>query len=273
MDLELHQLDRSHEGLRLRRREREQALLASLADQGQQVPIVVVALAPPQRYLVIDGFKRLRALERLGEDTVRAVVWDLDEAEALILDRSQRMAERLTELEQGWLLAELRSGQGLSLEDLARRFSKSPSWVSRHLALVQDLPEAVQEHVRRGRIPPQAAMRSLVPLARQSRQDCVRLAQAIARANHVLRHDPLREHVHRQLMRCHYAMGNRPAAIRQFQRCVEILDRELDVPPMAETRVLFNRILEGRWQDPCGSGARPVQFPSRDDPGTPLGRP
>ncbi len=98
-------------------------------------------------------------------------------------------------------------------------------------------------------------------------------AQAIARASHVLRHDPLREHVHRQLMRCHYAMGNRPAAIRQFQRCVEILDRELDVPPMAETRVLFNRILEGRWRDPSGSGGRPVQLPSRDDPGTPLGRP
>jgi DNA-binding SARP family transcriptional activator len=71
-------------------------------------------------------------------------------------------------------------------------------------------------------------------------------AKAIARADHLLRHDPLREHVHRQLMRCHYAKGNRPAAIRQYQRCVEVLERELDVPPMAETRLLFNRILEGR---------------------------
>jgi DNA-binding SARP family transcriptional activator len=69
--------------------------------------------------------------------------------------------------------------------------------------------------------------------------------QAIARADHLLRHDPLREHIHRQLMRCHYAMGNRPAAIRQYQRCVGILERELNVPPMAETQLLFNRILEG----------------------------
>jgi ParB-like chromosome segregation protein Spo0J len=39
-------------------------LLASLADGGQQTPIVVVA-APPDRYLVIDGHKRVAALEQL----------------------------------------------------------------------------------------------------------------------------------------------------------------------------------------------------------------
>lgn len=43
MDLEFHQLDRRYEDLRLRRPERERSLLASLAEQGQQVPIVVVS--------------------------------------------------------------------------------------------------------------------------------------------------------------------------------------------------------------------------------------
>ena len=37
----------------------------------------------PDRYLVIDGYKRLAALEQLGRDTVEAVVWPMGEAEAL----------------------------------------------------------------------------------------------------------------------------------------------------------------------------------------------
>jgi hypothetical protein len=44
MDLEFHQLDLRHEGLRVRRPERERRLLSSLADRGQQVAIVVIRL-------------------------------------------------------------------------------------------------------------------------------------------------------------------------------------------------------------------------------------
>jgi ParB family chromosome partitioning protein len=89
MDLEFHQLEMRYEHLRLRRPERERRLLASLAEKGQQVPIVVVALIEdPGRYQVIDGHKRVRLLQRLGSDTVQATVWDMSEAEALLLDRS-----------------------------------------------------------------------------------------------------------------------------------------------------------------------------------------
>ena len=66
MDLEFHQLDWRYEGLRVRRPDRERRLLASLSERGQQVPIIVIALAgEPNRFLVIDGYKRLRALQRL----------------------------------------------------------------------------------------------------------------------------------------------------------------------------------------------------------------
>ena len=185
MNLEFHQLDRRYESLRRKQPKHERDLLASLGDRGQQVPIVVVALQEkplkeaPQRFLVIDGFKRLRCLKRLGADTVHATLWDLPESEALLLDRSQRDSQRLTQLELGWLLATLRD-QGLELLELAKRFDKSPSWVSRHLALVEDLPLPVQEHVRRGAIPAHAAMRHLVPIARKHKKDCLRLACAMA---------------------------------------------------------------------------------------------
>jgi len=182
MDLEFHQLDLRHEGLRVRRPERERRLLSSLADRGQQVAIVVIRLPEDSnRFLVIDGYKRIRALQRLGNDMVRATVWDMDETEALILDRSQRTAEGETALEQGWLLAELHRSFGLSLEDLAGRFDRSVSWVSRRLALVRELPESVQQLVRLGKIGAHSAMKYLTPIARANRYDCERLAGEIAR--------------------------------------------------------------------------------------------
>ena len=72
MKLEFHQLDRRYEHLRVRNPERQRRLLASLAASGQQTPIVVVAESDkPDRYQVIDGYKRIAALEQLGRDTVR----------------------------------------------------------------------------------------------------------------------------------------------------------------------------------------------------------
>jgi hypothetical protein len=44
MQLEFHQLDRRWEHLRVRHPARQRRLLASLAESGQQTPIVVVAV-------------------------------------------------------------------------------------------------------------------------------------------------------------------------------------------------------------------------------------
>jgi len=107
MKLEFHQLDRRHEHLRARNPQRQRQLLASLAASGQQTPIVVVAVPDqPDRYLVIDGYKRIAALQQLGRDTVEAVVWPMNEVQALVLDRSLHWSEPESALEEGWLLEE-----------------------------------------------------------------------------------------------------------------------------------------------------------------------
>ena len=78
MQLEFHQLDRRWEHLRVRHLGRQRRLLAWLADSGQQTPIVVVAAeGQADRYVVIDGYQRIAALEQLGRDTVEAVVWPM----------------------------------------------------------------------------------------------------------------------------------------------------------------------------------------------------
>jgi ParB family transcriptional regulator, chromosome partitioning protein len=181
MQLEFHQLDRRWEHLRVRHPARQRRLLASLADSGQQTPIVVVAVeGQADRYVVIDGYKRIAALQQLGRDTVEAVVWPMSEAAAVLLDRSLRLAEQETALEVGWLLQELELRFGYSLYELARRFDRSVSWVSRRLALVELLPEAIQQQVREGKITSQVAMKVLVPVARQNLEDCQRMAAVFA---------------------------------------------------------------------------------------------
>jgi hypothetical protein len=104
----------------------------------------------------------------------------MGEAEALLLERSLRFSDHETALEQGWLLAEMEQRFGYGLEELARRFDRSVSWVSRRLALVELLPEAIQQQVREGRIPAYVAMKCLVPVARISLEDCQRMAAAFA---------------------------------------------------------------------------------------------
>jgi hypothetical protein len=66
------------------------------------------------------------------------------------------------------------------LDELARRFDRSVSWVSRRLALAEVLPEAIQQQVREGKIPAQVAMKFLVPVARQRLEDCQRMAAIFA---------------------------------------------------------------------------------------------
>jgi ParB family chromosome partitioning protein len=179
MQLEFHQLDRRWEHLRVHQPRLQRRLLASLAESDQQTPIIVV-VSPDHgdRYLVIDGHKRIAALQQLGRDTVEAAVWAMSEAEALLLDRTLRFSPRESALEQGWLLSEMEQRFGYSLEELARRLDRSASWVSRRLALVELLPETIQQQVREGAIAAQVAMKYLVPVARVSGEQCAQMAAA-----------------------------------------------------------------------------------------------
>lgn len=177
MEVELHQLTLRYAHLRKRHPRAERALLGSLAAIGQQLPIVVVSEA--ERFILIDGYKRVRALKRLGNDTVRATCWPIGEVDALLLERGLRRAGE-DALDQAWLLAELKERFSWSLEDLARGFERSRSWVSRRLALLQALPSSIQEQVRAGALSAHAAMKYLVPLARANSSAAEQLATALA---------------------------------------------------------------------------------------------
>jgi hypothetical protein len=176
VDIELHQLELRHAELRVRDLDRRRRLCASIAELGQQVPVVVVASA--ERFVLIDGYLRVEVLRRLGRDAARATLWPIGEAEALI-ERHHLSAGCSTAVEQAWLLDHLHRTEGLSLGELALRFCRSKSWVSRRLGLVGELSATVQGRVRSGSIAPQAAMKYLVPLARANGRHCDRMVEAL----------------------------------------------------------------------------------------------
>ena len=181
MNLEFHQIDLRYEPLRRRDPRRERTLLASLASIGQQSPAVVVA-QPSGNPILVDGFKRLRTLKELKKDTLQAVLWTMEEQEALLLERLMRTTSADSPVEQGWLLWELQDRFSMTQEELARRFDRTISWVSRRLGLVQELPDAVHEQVRSGRLAAHTAMKVLIPLARANTADCLRFLEALLKA-------------------------------------------------------------------------------------------
>jgi ParB family transcriptional regulator, chromosome partitioning protein len=233
MQLEFHQLDRRWEHLRAHHPGQQQRLLASLAAMGQQTPIIVVAQS--DHYLVIDGYKRIAALQQLGRDTVDAVVWPISEPEALVLDRSLRFAAHETALEQGWLLAELEKHFGYSLDDLARRFDRSVSWVSRRLALVDLLPEALQQQVRDGQISAHVAMKFLAPVARVSLEDCQQMAAAFAQL-----HCNTRQAAQLYAAWRDGSRKTRERILQQPELFLKVQRQEETKPPPAEADELFS---------------------------------
>lgn len=173
LDLEIRLLDLRYADLRMRDRDREARLAAEVARDDQRSPVLVVESSG--RPVLIDGFVRVRALQKLGRDTVRAVMLTMGEAEALVLRHRLSAAGSAAAIEDGWLLRELGENHGKSQQEMATDLHRSGSWVSRRLSLVTVLPDSVQDAVRKGQVSANAAEKHLVVLARANRRHCERL--------------------------------------------------------------------------------------------------
>ncbi len=68
------------------------------------------------------------------------------------------------------------------------------------------------------------------------------LESAVQTAIRLLAIDPLQEPVHRTLMRLYDRLGRRPAALRQYHLCADLLRRELGIAPEPETTRLWEAL-------------------------------
>ena len=91
---------------------------------------------------------------------------------------------------------------------------------------------------------------------------------ALQTALRLLALDPLQEPVHRAVMRLYVQLGRRASALRQYQVCVGVLQRELGVEPETTTKQLYQEILRQRpphatadVESPATAPAGPAEAP------------
>ncbi len=76
----------------------------------------------------------------------------------------------------------------------------------------------------------------------QWQRDVGELETALETTTRWVEHDLLNEMAHARLMQLHLALGDRSAALQDFERCRTILERELSAEPSSEIMVLAERI-------------------------------
>ncbi len=66
---------------------------------------------------------------------------------------------------------------------------------------------------------------------------------ALEYCQRALDEDNLLEEAYRQAFKIFAATGNRAGLVRQYQRCVEVLDKEINAPPSPQTQALYESLL------------------------------
>jgi DNA-binding SARP family transcriptional activator len=100
-------------------------------------------------------------------------------------------------------------------------------------------------------------------LAHQMREPATE--RAIQTAMRLLALEPLQDAVHRTLMRLYDRQGRRAAALKQYQICVSVLQRELGAEPEAQTKQLYQEILQHRSAGARTAGTPRADVASHDD--------
>ena len=185
LELDLHRLELRFAASRLADPLAVTRIAHSIERCGQIVPCIVVAAAAPtdadaDHLVLVDGYRRVAALRRLGRDTARVEQWSCGLAEAVLGVLARAQDRPFAGIEEALLLRELLQGQGLSQHDLARRCGRDVSWISRRLQLLAGLPETALAAVRAGKLSAWAATRVMVPLARANTAHADALLAALA---------------------------------------------------------------------------------------------
>ena len=174
--LPLEEIDERLHRYRLAQPKLEKSMAQSLARYGQISPIVICMLEAA--YVLIDGFKRLRAartLQGMRQLYARRLDVDAQSAKAAIYQLN-RIGQRPVELEESWIVHALVREDGLSQVEAAQLLGRHKSWVNRRLAMLERLCEAAREELRLGLLTP-ALARQLTRLPRGNQADAMTTAR------------------------------------------------------------------------------------------------
>jgi ParB family transcriptional regulator, chromosome partitioning protein len=126
LDVDLHLLELRFAGSRLLEPQAVERLVRSIERDGQIVPCIVVGssssdAAGAERLVLIDGYRRVAALRRLGRDRASIELWPCEVAEAVLGVMARTQSRSFAAIEEALLLRELTQGLGVSQREAARR--------------------------------------------------------------------------------------------------------------------------------------------------------
>jgi predicted transcriptional regulator len=163
-EIELAELDVRYENYRMKNPALEKRLLASIAQRG--IEQALEGATSGEVKILLNGFKRRRCALRLGLDHVPYLSLGDDEAGAIVNLLRVSNESALSLLEQARFIEQLHRLEKMSVADIAEQLSRSKSWVSMRLGLLEEMSPRVQEEIFAGRFPMYAYMYTLRPFMR-----------------------------------------------------------------------------------------------------------
>jgi ParB-like chromosome segregation protein Spo0J len=158
--IEINNLDLRYEKFRLKSKEIERALLASIIEHDIQEPLKGVDLGDGTKIL-LDGFKRYRCAKKLKVGMVPYSSFGSDEPLGIIKLIRTSIARPLTILEQAKMIDELQKVHGMTHGDIANLLQKSKAWVSLRAGILGEMSEYVAKRVFNGDFPVYSFMYTL----------------------------------------------------------------------------------------------------------------
>lgn len=164
--IEIIEIDRKYECYRVQSPPREKILLGSIADRGVDEAVLGVCCKNSGKYILLDGFKRLRCAIKLGHRQIALTSIGEDEADCIIYLIRMSNVKGLTMLEQAKLVDELNRIFGLSVAEIASRLQRSKSWVNVRLQVLGEMSPVVVDAIISGKFPLYSYVYTLRPLRR-----------------------------------------------------------------------------------------------------------
>ena len=148
-EIPLELIDRPDEIVRMEIDQKElEELAESIKERGLMQPIGVTPRG--DRFLIVYGDRRYLAHEIIKAKKIMCRV-EVIEDEQVVIDRAIENIQRvnLTPFEEGHIYKGLKEKAGLSLDEISKRFSKSPGRVRRRMDIMR-MPESLQKALHNG---------------------------------------------------------------------------------------------------------------------------
>jgi len=236
--LEINQLHFSLEKLRKHSSSAYLKMADSITNYSQLMPVIVIS-DENQGLILVDGYLRIRALQKLGADRCDGEIWECDLATALLLRLTTTRKKHLEALEEANILDVLHHELGLSQNEIAKRVARDVSWVNRRLSLLKDLPSIVRESHYQGRLSTWVITRVIQPLARANEEHAKQLVK------HLDKHPQSTRDI--QIFFEHYSSSNKEVRNRMITEPALFFE-SLHNKTQSQDAKQLNMGPEGRWR-------------------------